>query len=201
MNPIVQLALAVIPGLVAAAFAFFQATKTAKLNTATNENIAAQNAAIERAKLDLERVRIDADAYNRAKSTYEQLLTEMRNELDRVRRQVDRMQEQADRLSDQLAKEQDVSHTLRQQHIIQAQQITQLRHQVATLEQLLNALGTGEYPGRTGIRPPVPPLPPVSVEPTPPPPRAERVPPPSREPPAEPPAGARDTPARQPDAG
>jgi chromosome segregation ATPase len=140
VNPWLQLAVAAAPGAVAAFFAYRASTRTSRVQAQSATAVAELNAATERNRLDLERQRMAEDAARKAQEMYAQLIGDLRGELERTYKQVERVQTQTDRIGDQLAKEQDVSSTLRLQVRVQSQEIDQLRAQVETLEGLVQRL-------------------------------------------------------------
>ena len=134
----VQLGVAIVPGAVAAWFAYRASSKAAN----STETVAAQNAAIELHKLEIDRRRMDDEAVQRARVTYEQILVEMRSELDRVHKQVERVQDQYDRVARQLSTEQDVSNKLRNEVRQLQRQVDDLTAQIAVLESVAARLRT-----------------------------------------------------------
>lgn len=97
-------ALAGVPALAAAWYTYRASTRAA-----TAQAEAARMAT------NLESRKVDQEAYDRAQAIYEKALAEAEKQAERMQKQVDQMRGQVDRLNEQLAKEQDVSNSLRNQ--------------------------------------------------------------------------------------
>jgi peptidoglycan hydrolase CwlO-like protein len=117
-STIIVAAVAGVPSIVAAAFAY-QSSKRANEATVEANKIAAN--------------KVDGEAYERSRLFYESLLAEAEKHAERLQRQIERLNEQVDRLSSQLAGEQDISNTLRNQ-------IRALQGQIGAMESTLGEL-------------------------------------------------------------
>lgn len=77
---IIQAMISIVP-MMAAYFAYRQATRANQRTVESTERIAVQNATLERDK-------VDALAYERARGIYESSLTQLRSDLDDTRREL-----------------------------------------------------------------------------------------------------------------
>lgn len=82
--------------------------------------------------------KVDAEAFERSRQIYEKALADADKQLDRLRAQQDRMVDQLTKVNEQLAKEQDLSSTLRAQIRALEIQMETMQEIVATLRAQLS---------------------------------------------------------------
>lgn len=126
-----------IGGAFAAWVAGRASSRTQRITGEVQLQIEGQNAAIERARVEIEQSRASKEAVDQLRAIYEQMIGDLRTEIERTQRRMETIQGQSDRLGEQLAKEQDVSNTLRNQIYALQEQLRQHKADMAELERTM----------------------------------------------------------------
>lgn len=107
--------------------------KANRVTVQSNERVAEQAAATDRAK-------VESEAFSRAKEIYDHAITELREELDRIRTQYERTQEQLDKISDKLLTERNSSQEVRDQLHKAQRELTEMSSRIEYMERVIGNL-------------------------------------------------------------
>jgi predicted RNase H-like nuclease (RuvC/YqgF family) len=114
-----------VPTIAVSVIAWVGSRQAQKATLAAAEREAERDVAADKAK-------VEAQAYERARISYQKIVADLEHQVERYQKTMDRLQAQVDRVMDQLAKEQDVSNTLRLR-------IAQMQDQIAAMQREIDA--------------------------------------------------------------
>ncbi|MEV7013258.1 hypothetical protein [Streptosporangium sp. NPDC051022] len=125
--------LALISAVATGVLAGRASVKANKVTAQSNERVAEQAAAAERA-------RVESEAFGRAKEIYDHAITELREELERIRTQYERTQEQVDMISQKLLAERTSSQEVRDQLYRAQRELNEMSSRIAYMERVITNL-------------------------------------------------------------